>query len=271
MRRRILRVMPPPPASRSDLVAALAGTRFHTVQWFATIDSTNRHLAAEAAAGAAPGLVVVADEQTAGRGRLGRTWVAPPGASLLVSALLDDAAPAEERHLVLVAAALAAIEAVDTCCGFRPHLKWPNDLVVDDRKLAGLLAEATGGAGIVIGMGLNVDWPAFPAEIEATATACNREGRAAPRDEILVAWLRALDGQLDALARDGRAHLQAAHTAASATLGRRVRVERAHDTIEGDAVALTDLGHLIVRVDGLDHTISAGDVVHLRPAPSSSG
>ena len=145
---------------------------------------------------------MVADEQSAGRGRLGRSWVAPAGASLLVSALLEGGAPAEERHLALVAAALAALDAVEEHCGFRPRLKWPNDLVVGDRKLAGLLAEAATNA-IVVGMGLNVDWDSFPRELEETATACNREGRPAPRADLLVAWLRSLDHRLRALA--GRA------------------------------------------------------------------
>jgi BirA family transcriptional regulator, biotin operon repressor / biotin---[acetyl-CoA-carboxylase] ligase len=254
-------------ASREDLAAQLAGTRFRAVQWFETIDSTNRYLVDAAAAGEAPGLVAVADEQRAGRGRLGRTWIAPPGASLLTSLLLADALPAEQRHLVVVAAALAAIDAVDAHCGFRPRLKWPNDLVVDDRKLAGLLAEATGGNGVVVGMGLNVDWNDFPPEIAATATACNLEGKAAPRAELLVAWLRALDARLDALVTHGPSDLAHEHTANSATLGRRVRVERARDSLVGDAVALTALGHLVVRADdGEEHAVTAGDVVHLRPA-----
>jgi BirA family biotin operon repressor/biotin-[acetyl-CoA-carboxylase] ligase len=275
--------MPKPTASRrdlarADLARALAGTRFREVRWFASLDSTNRYLVDEAAAGAAPGLVVVADEQSAGRGRLGRTWVAAPGASLLVSVLLDDGAPAEQRHLVLIAAALAAVDAVEMHCGFRPRLKWPNDLVVGDRKLAGLLAEATADPGadrsrgqgtgaIVVGMGLNVEWDLFPRELETTATACNREGRPAPRDELLVAWLRELDRRLDVLADAGPAAMHSDQIAASATLGRRVRVERAGDTLEGDALALTELGHLVVLTgDGVVHTLSAGDVVHLRAA-----
>jgi BirA family biotin operon repressor/biotin-[acetyl-CoA-carboxylase] ligase len=258
--------MPKQTASR-DLDAALAGTRFVEVRWFTALDSTNRYLIDEVAAGAAPGLVVVADEQSAGRGRLGRTWVAPPGASLLVSALLDGGVPAEQRHLALVAAALAAVEAVEAHCGFRPRLKWPNDLVVGDRKLAGLLAEVAGSGEIVIGMGLNVDWDSFPAEIEATATACNREGRPAPRDALLVAWLRELDRRLGVLAAEGPDAMHADQIAASATLGRRVRVERTRDVLEGEAVGLTELGHLVVRTgDGTDHVVSAGDVVHLRPA-----
>jgi BirA family biotin operon repressor/biotin-[acetyl-CoA-carboxylase] ligase len=271
MRRRILRVMPKPSASRRDLTTALAGTRFREVRWFASVDSTNRYLVDEASAGAAAGLVVVADEQTAGRGRLGRTWRAPPGTSLLVSALLDGTAPVEERHLAVVAAALAAIDAVDAHCGFRPRVKWPNDLVVGDRKLAGLLAESVTGGRVVVGMGLNVDWDAFPPELEATATACNREGRPAPREQLLVAWLQELDRRLGTLAQGGPASLHADSVAASATLGRQVRVERVRDTLEGEAIALTDLGHLVVRTGGVghalkvDHTVSAGDVIHLRP------
>jgi BirA family biotin operon repressor/biotin-[acetyl-CoA-carboxylase] ligase len=263
--------MPKPTASRSDGVSrdlseAVAGTRFREVRWFASVDSTNRYLVDAAALGSAAGLVVVADEQSAGRGRLGRNWVAPPGASLLVSVLLAGDAPPEERHLALVAAALAAVEAVETHCGFRPRLKWPNDLVVGDRKLAGLLAEATGAGEVVVGMGLNVDWDSFPPEIAATATACNREGRPAPRETLLVTWLHELDRRLSQLAETGPAALHAEQTAASATLGRRVRVERARDVLEGEAVALTELGHLVVRTDdATEHTVSAGDVVHLRP------
>jgi BirA family biotin operon repressor/biotin-[acetyl-CoA-carboxylase] ligase len=276
--------MPQPTASRGDLAIALTGTRFREVRWFASIDSTNRYLADEAAAGVPPGLVAVADEQTAGRGRLGRSWIAPPGASLLASALLEGRAPPDERHLVLVAAALAAVDAVDASCGFRARLKWPNDLVVGDRKLAGLLAETTSGAdrrrghaegrsrmsaaanSVVVGMGLNVQWDEFPLELEATATACNREGRAAPRDELLVGWLRELDRRLGALESGGPAALRADHVAASATLGRRVRIERAVDTLEGVAIALTELGHLVVKSDdGVEHIMSAGDVIHLRP------
>jgi BirA family transcriptional regulator, biotin operon repressor / biotin---[acetyl-CoA-carboxylase] ligase len=265
--------MPPSQASRDEVVAALAGTRFRAVHWFETIDSTNRYLVDAAAQGEPAGLVAVADEQRAGRGRLGRTWVAPPGASLLASVLLRDALPPEQRHLAVVAAALGAIDAVDEHCAFRPRLKWPNDLVVDDRKLAGLLAEATNGTGVavglVVGMGLNVDWPDFPPEIAATATACNREGTAAPRVDLLVAWLRAFDARLDTLVARGPSALGREHTENSATLGRRVRVERARDVLEGEAVGLTELGHLVVRVDGEDHVVAAGDVVHLRPAASS--
>src|SRR5947208_2273673 len=133
-----------------------------SIEWevrrFAELDSTNRWLLDEARAGAAEGLVVVADHQTAGRGRLGRTWVAPPGSSLLVSVLFRPRS-LETGHLLTTAVAVAACDACEGVAGVAPDLKWPNDLLVGDRKLGGVLAEAE-GAAIVVGLGLNVNWPA---------------------------------------------------------------------------------------------------------------
>ncbi len=239
--------MPQADATWSD--PRLAGTRFRDVIWLPSVDSTNRYLLDRAAAGAPEGVVAVADEQTAGRGRLGRAWVAPPGASLLVSVLLRPLLPAERVHLVTLAAALAAIDALPDA-GAR--VKWPNDVVVDDRKLAGVLAEADGAGAVVVGMGLNVrdDW--FPADLRDIATAY-----AIDRRELLVAWLRAYDARLAAVDR-------VVHDATrrSATLGRRVRVDLGSEMFEGVASALTDEGYLVV--DG--RIVSAGDVVHLRPA-----
>jgi BirA family biotin operon repressor/biotin-[acetyl-CoA-carboxylase] ligase len=228
------------------------------VEWFATLDSTNRHALTAARAGAADGLVVVADEQTAGRGRLGRTWESPPGASLLVSVLLRRGHP--HTH-ALMAAALALAGAVEEVAGVDARLKWPNDLVVGDRKLAGLLADAEGDA-VVVGAGCNVNWDSFPAELAATATACNLEtGHPVDRDELLDAFL-------DALERTSArgAAVVPEYSARLATIGRRVRVEPIRgDDLVGTAVAVTGDGALVVRDDGgVDHTVVAADVVHLR-------
>ena len=158
--------------------AALAGTRFADVRWVATTGSTNSDAMAAARDGAAEGLVVVADHQSAGRGRQARTWVAPPGGSLLLSVLLRP--PARVAGAVTMAAAVAMAESVEQVAGVSPGLKWPNDLVVatddGDRKLAGILAEADWPAGstvsagyrapaphdravVVVGIGVNVTWP----------------------------------------------------------------------------------------------------------------
>jgi len=244
-------------------VARISEVGGFRVEHHAVLDSTNRHLLDAARAGAPDRLVVVADHQTAGRGRLGRRWEAPPGSSLLVSVLLRDppgAAPAPAMMPVMTAA-LALAHGVEATAGFAPALKWPNDLVVADRKLAGLLAERDGDA-VVVGAGCNVNWAELPPELAETATACNLEaGRAVDRDALLAAYLHALADGLDApgaVGRDYRARL--------ATIGRRVRVERdpARDLV-GEAVALDDDGALVVRADdGVRHTVAVGDVVHLR-------
>jgi BirA family biotin operon repressor/biotin-[acetyl-CoA-carboxylase] ligase len=243
-------------------------TRTWTVRRFAEIDSTNRLLLDEARAGAPEGLVAVADHQTAGRGRLDRTWEAPPGSSLLVSVLLRPALEPEAVHWVVMAAALALADAVGEVAGFTPELKWPNDLVVADRKLAGLLAEREPGSGdvrpaVIVGAGVNVNWTAFPPELAGLATACNREaGGDVDREALLEHYLDRLGHRLDAIdavPSDYRARL--------ATIGRRVRVEQASGAITGVAVDVRDAGELIVRDDDGDaHVITAADVVHLRSA-----
>ena len=252
----------PDPAANPPL-SDLAPIRWD-VRHLATIDSTNRYVLDEARAGAPTGLVVVADHQSAGRGRLGRSWEATPGSSLLVSVLLRPDLPVEQLFLLTLAAGLALADALTAVAGVVADLKWPNDLVVDDRKVAGLLAETdlSAGRAVVIGAGCNLTPDAFPPELEAHATAVELEaGRAVDRDELLVAFLGALTARLDgldAVVTEARAR--------SATLGRRIRVELPADAVlEGVAIALADDGALVVRDDaGLEHVVAVGDVVHVR-------
>jgi BirA family biotin operon repressor/biotin-[acetyl-CoA-carboxylase] ligase len=269
--------MPDAPASRRepverDVERRLGATRFTRVRWFVEVDSTNR-CALDAARDDEPeGLVVVADLQTAGRGRLGRRWVAPPGASLLASVLVRPDLPVEHLHVLTAASALAAAEAVDTVARVDARLKWPNDLVVGERKLAGVLAEtlrSQQGLAVVVGTGVNVDWPSMPGDLAATATALNLvSGAHVDRADLLVAWLEGFDRLLDGLATPGgRAVLRAATLARSATVGRRVRVELTDGMIEGVATGIDDAGRLEVTLDdGSRAVVGVGDVVHLRPA-----
>ncbi|HSO95237.1 MAG TPA: biotin--[acetyl-CoA-carboxylase] ligase [Acidimicrobiia bacterium] len=243
---------------------------------FDEIDSTNRYALDAGRAGEPAGLVVVADHQAAGRGRRGRAWSAPPGSSLLVSVLLRPQLAPDAVHVVTMAAALALADAVRSVAGIDADLKWPNDLLVGDRKLAGLLAEADviGGVvqAVVIGVGCNVRWAGFPAELDDTATACDREaGHPIERAELLEALLAELAarlGHLDTVPADYRARL--------ATIGRPVRVELTDDTITGLATGVDDRGCLIVQPStGPPVTVAAGDVVHLRrvtdPGSTRSG
>lgn len=272
---------------------ALAGTRFADVRWMATTGSTNSDAMALAREGEHEGIVVVADHQSAGRGRHARSWVAPPGGSLLLSVLLRP--PARVAGAVTMAVAVAMTEAVERVSGVRTGLKWPNDLVVatadGDRKLAGILAEADWPAGstisggyrpprpqdrvvVVVGVGVNVAWPgraesAADSELAAVAdlaTALNWEGPEVDRVDLLVAFLVRLDELYRGLLASGGAGLRDAWRARSATLGRRVRVDLGSDDVEGTAVDVTDEGHLVVEtVEGTRRTLAVGDVVHLRP------
>ncbi len=255
------------------------GGRFADVRRVARTGSTNTDLAGLARAGAPEGVVLVADHQTAGRGRLGRRWEAPSGSSLLVSVLCRPRLPLSRMHLVTVAAGLAAVEAVEQVAGVRPALKWPNDVVVEapdgTRKLAGLLAESVVAQGalsaVVVGMGMNVRRPeGLPEELAATATSVDRlAGHDVAVDDVLEAWLAAFGARYDALhAEGGVAATAAAHLSACATLGRRVAVQLSDETVEGDAVDVDDDGHLVVAVDGVERSFAVGDVVHLRPAPT---
>jgi len=185
------------------------------------------------------GTVVVTDHQTAGRGRLNRRWEAPPGTALLASFVVAF------HPLASLAAGLAAAEA----CGPQVRLKWPNDLMLGGRKLAGVLAEAHDDR-VIIGIGINLtSAPEGAARLGAVDRAPLLEEIAAG----LERWLSA-----------PRAELLDAWRARSDTLGSRVRVDLGGDIVEGTAESITEGGALVV--DG--RTIAAGDVVHLRPAPA---
>jgi BirA family biotin operon repressor/biotin-[acetyl-CoA-carboxylase] ligase len=261
---------------------ALGDTAFGEVEWVAETASTNADLVQQARAGAPEGRVLVADYQSAGRGRLGRTWEAPAGASLLLSILTRPTSTvglaADELHVVSTAVGIAAAEAARTLTGADIRLKWPNDLVIETgsgtRKLSGILAESIVEGdrveALVVGIGINVNWPVeLPSELADIAIALNHvAGREIDRGELLVALLRDLDAWYAAIGQpEGRTALLARYRELSATLGRRVRVELSGETIVGDAIDLTRDGHLLVVDDCPDRPreITAGDVIHLRP------
>jgi BirA family biotin operon repressor/biotin-[acetyl-CoA-carboxylase] ligase len=255
-------------------------TGFRDIRWFESIDSTNRYLLEEARGGAAHGVVAVADHQTAGRGRLGRSWEAPPGSNLLVSVLLRLDLPAGARHLASAAVALAAASAITGETGLVPGIKWPNDLLAaDGRKLAGVLAEADlagppehGFPPIVVGIGINVGWPLadddLPEGLVGEATSLEQEaGRPVDRSALLSSFLVDLGPRLTWLGTpEGRISLASDLRRQCVTIGSRVQVQLSGGQIEGTATDLTDEGHLVVATDAGSETVVAGDVVHLRPA-----
>jgi BirA family biotin operon repressor/biotin-[acetyl-CoA-carboxylase] ligase len=274
------------------------------------VDSTNRYLVDLARAGLSDGSQVpegygvVADHQTAGRGRLSRTWEAPPGTAVLCSVLLKPDLGIELLHLAASAVALAAIQACRATAGVELSLKWPNDLVAGgassggpgtrgaeaERKVAGILSEIvppheTGDdrqrdrletGGIVVGIGINVNWPvnwpppdcvdAETVSIARSATSLNRiAGRDINRSELVAELLRSTGAHNAMLASPKDRHaLASKYRRACATIGREVRVELLDETVTGRALDLDDAGCLLVSSGASIRTISAGDVVHLR-------
>jgi BirA family transcriptional regulator, biotin operon repressor / biotin---[acetyl-CoA-carboxylase] ligase len=257
------------PVLDNSQLARLSRTMFTEVVQFAETTSTNSVLIEQAAGGAPAGLVAVADYQRAGRGRFDRRWESPPGKSLLFSVLLrpsEQELPTPDRHLAVAAVSLALVDGAAAAAGAQVQIKWPNDLVVGDLKLAGVLAESVPDA-LVVGAGVNVDWS--PEGLAVTYLNAIG-GRPVERGELLVETLLALDrlyGHWDLVSRRYRA--------TCATVGREVTVNLADTAppLRGLAVAIDDHGRLVVRAtDGSQVTVAAGDVTHVRPtgAPSLS-
>ena len=272
---------------------ASAGARgFADVVLLGRVDSTNRWVVDAARDGAAEGLVAVADEQTAGRGRRGRSWASPAGSALLCSVLFRPRLEVASLHLVPSIVALASLDA-GAAAGVALSIKWPNDLLAGEAKVGGILAEivtrpadelqARDGRiwpAIVVGIGLNLDWPpgwSPPATTGPLAglgapatTVAAVAGRAVDRDELLDAFLRALDrrwarGAPRGAPGPGAANeVMAAYREHCATIGARVRVERANDLLEGTATGIDDDGRLLLETDAGTVALDAADVVHLR-------
>jgi BirA family transcriptional regulator, biotin operon repressor / biotin---[acetyl-CoA-carboxylase] ligase len=228
--------------------------------------STNADLLEEARKGAAEGLVLVAEAQTAGRGRLGRVWSAPPRAALVFSVLLRPAeVPPARRGWLPLLTGVAVAAAVRAQAAVPARLKWPNDVLVAERKLAGILAEAHGDT-IVAGVGLNVTLS--PAELPVpTATSLLIEDAASTdRDSLLAAILTELEDRYQAWrAAPDAGGLRLDYLRWSATVGRDVRVELPGGTLlTGTAEDVDDVGRLVVRTPGALVRVGAGDVVHVR-------
>ncbi len=265
--------------------------------------STNADLVAGAVV-ASDGSVLVADHQTTGRGRLDRRWDAPPATNLLFSVLLRPTWNPDRHPLVTTTLAVATVDALATL-GVPAAVKWPNDVLLVDGtapgKVAGILAElvagrpagggpvpdgpcgagsspggsggrpdGTPGAGsvaIVVGMGVNVGWPALSDDAPPGATSLAAAGHRIDRAELLKTVLARFEARLtDLEAPDGRERLRSAHLEHSATVGGEVRVDMADGPVTGTAVDLALDGSLLVDSGDGPVAFRAGDVVHLRPA-----
>ncbi len=267
--------------------AALADTRFSDLRWVSETGSTNLDVAEFLADAAIErprdcvDVALVADHQTAGRGRLDRTWEAPAGSSLLMTAGTTQAIDPDRRGLVLTAMSLAAVEALDSELSFEAHIKWPNDIVSvgagddgRDLKVGGVLAEATpldtGQVALAVGIGLNCNWGQIHDSLVGIATSLDiHVDREVDREDLAVALLGGFARRMELLDdEDGAAAVVAEAKSHSATIGRDVEVHLPHGEVEGRAVGLDADGALLVEAgeNSEIHRVVVGDVIHVRPA-----
>lgn len=261
-----------PPLSERALTRALVrpGTLWTSLTVVPRTGSTNADLARAARDGAPEGTVLVAEVQEQGRGRLGRTWTAPPRSGLTFSVLLRPTAPVARQGWLPLLVGLAAATAVRRVGEVDVRLKWPNDLLLDGRKLAGVLAERAGDA-VIVGIGLNVLLREDELPVPTATSLAVEKAACLDRDPLLRAVLREVDTHYREWGEAGgdadASGLRAAYLAVSATVGRDVRVELPGDgVLTGRATGVDRSGCLQVDAGGRVHTLSAGDVVHVRPA-----
>jgi BirA family biotin operon repressor/biotin-[acetyl-CoA-carboxylase] ligase len=279
----------------SDLSAPAIGAALTTrrlgraVLYYGSVGSTNDLAREAAAAGAAEGLLVIADEQTAGRGRAaGRRWWAPPGSSLLMSLLLRPPLPPAEAQQATMCLGLGAVEGIAAATGVQARLKWPNDVVYGDRKLAGMLTEieleGERVKWLVLGIGINVNVPGggdaatgsrpdstepatvapLPEDVAGQAIWLSQAlGHPASRLQLLVAIMAATEARYERLLAGESPHeAWAAHLD---TLGRTVTIAQPGGEVQGIATGVSPQGALLVQtVSGDMRTVWAGDVTSLR-------
>ncbi|CAL9469569.1 Bifunctional ligase_repressor BirA [Streptomyces sp. enrichment culture] len=269
-----------PPLNAAALRRALVreGSLWSDVEVVQRTGSTNSDLVARDASGETPeGVVLVAEEQTSGRGRLDRRWTAPPRSGLFFSVLLRPAeVPVTRWGWLPLLTGVAVATGLSRAAGVDTALKWPNDLLVtvagEERKAGGILAERSGEHGVVVGVGINVTLRADELPVPQAASLALAGATVTDRDPLLRAMLRSLEdwyGRWRAAGGDPAAcGLQETYAAGCATLGRVVRAELPGDrSIIGEAVAVDGDGRLVIATkEGVQEPVGAGDVVHLRPA-----
>ena len=233
--------------------------------FFSRVDSTNEELKRRARTGAESGLVCTAEQQIAGKGRLGRSWVSPPGTGIFASVLLRPDIPPTEVPGITLAAGLAVCRAVQTTTGCKAKIKWPNDVLIGNKKLCGILTEIAAEADkvdfIIIGIGINTNNAHFPEEIAHKATSLLLEtGHRIDRRTLLREVLKQLEIYTDEFFTDATGSVVNEYKTECATLGRQVQVLRGKEMLEGTAVDISDTGALIIQQpNGVRITASAGD------------
>ena len=256
----------------SALLPALIeqGLRTHSlgraIQYFHSVSSTNQIARELSRQGCPQGMVVIADEQTEGRGRRGRSWVNSPGKDICMSAVLRPKMESQHAPRFTLATALGVYR-VATDLGLAPSIKWPNDVLVEGKKVCGILLEMEGNMdsldALIVGLGLNVNTDDFPQELCSIATSLSKElDQPLNRREVLCALLDELEPFFDACENEAAfAGMLETYKTSCSTIGKEVTVHGIRETFCGIAEDIDEIGRLMVRTDdGVLHTVSAGDV-----------
>lgn len=232
---------------------------------FETIDSTNACAKTLAEAGMTEGAVVLAEFQSSGRGRQDRTWESLPGANLLFSIILRPNIPGEQIRLLPFFAAVALAQAIEQACGIRVECKWPNDLLVNNKKCCGILLENSfaenGLSFAVLGVGINVNQPEFSGTLQQRATSLFREiGRPVDRIALFQHAMRSVESWYERTTEQRFDLILAEWNARCSMFGKSVDVQDASTTVRGTAVGLHADGGLIVQTETERKIFYAGDV-----------
>jgi len=225
------------------------------------IETTSTNDVAKDAArrGAPPGATFLADQQTAGRGRRGRPWHARASESLLFSVLLDSTLRADELSALTLAVGLGVRQAISELTKRELRLKWPNDVLFEGRKLAGILVETDVSSRprrIIAGIGVNVSTACFPEELASIATSLRQMGSELPRETLLAALLTAIEGWVATLEQGDLAHVASEVRRFDALLGRQLQVEG----VQGIGRGIDPAGNLLVETDGEIRAVGSGTV-----------
>lgn len=241
----------------------------HELECFHEVDSTNTQVAMRGRTGAPAGMVIVADRQTAGRGRLQRGWHSPEHVNLYFSILLRPPWPPYQPPPVSLAVGVALAETMERRIGYAPALKWPNDLLVHDRKLAGVLVEVAATRQqleqVILGIGLNVNQDTFPPPLNETAISlCQIIGKRTDRGELLADLLNTLEPHLEQLDHSNHQMMIESWNSYFSWKGQKIRIQTAQGEIRGIALGASSHGALRIReASGHEREILSGDTFRI--------
>jgi BirA family biotin operon repressor/biotin-[acetyl-CoA-carboxylase] ligase len=251
---------------RKGLKTRIFGSKIYS---FDSVDSTNNCAKAVAGCGAAEGTVVIAEHQTAGRGRLGRQWEAEPNQNLMFSLVLRPNVPPESFNLLPLYVAVAVSDAIERATGLKAECKWPNDILYQGKKLAGILIEGSVKQNVaeyvVIGVGINVNQVRFEGDLVAKASSLRIEcGKEIDRAMLFREVLKSLESEYTAVSATGFQSVVPQWLSRSTMINRTISVSQHGNTISGVVKGLSLDGGLILQTNGSEQTVIAGDVTVLQ-------